>query len=224
MTSAHQVDPSLRSTVASRVAEQLRSEIRTGALAAGAPLRQNDVAARLGVSSTPVREAFQMLERTGLVQREGRRGVRVFSPTVDDLIGSYEIRAALEPLAALRAARRVTPDHLLRLRELVADMDAHAVTNEVFMGLNASFHNCLAEAAGNPRLAQLIAAEQASTASYVAFLGVDQRSSERAQIEHNRIVDALAAGDGMAAADAMREHLSQRGTALESRLELDQHH
>ena len=216
---AADVTSSLHATVASRVAEQLRTEIRAGELAPGAPLRQNDVAARLGVSSTPVREAFQMLERAGLVQREGRRGVRVFSPTLEDLICSYEIRAALEPLAVRRAASRITESALAQLRDLMAEMSGPAVAHEHFMGLNAVFHNLIADASGSPRLAQLIAAEQASTASYVVFLGVDPRSSTQANVEHARIVDALADRDAEAAALAMQEHLSVRGSALEARLE-----
>jgi DNA-binding GntR family transcriptional regulator len=209
---------SLQTTVAARVADQLRREIRGGDLRAGTPLRQNDVAARLGVSSTPVREAFQVLEREGLVQRADRRGVVVFRPTLQDLISSYEIRAALEALAVRKAVAHLGAPDLDRLRELVAGMAELSVTDDAFMDLNRAFHRTISDAAHDRRLAELIAAEQTATTAYVLFLGVDEHSSEAAVVEHDAVYQALAAGDGEAAAAAMAAHLSARVDMLRARL------
>lgn len=209
---------SLQTTVAARVADQLRREIRAGDLEAGMPLRQNEVAARLGVSSTPVREAFQVLEREGLVQRADRRGVVVFRPTVQDLISSYEIRAALEALAVRKAVAHLTSADLDELRELVAEMAKFSVTDDAFMDLNRAFHRKISTAAHDRRLAELIAAEQTATTAYVMFLGVDEHSSEAAVVEHDAVYQALATGDAEGAAQAMAAHLSARVDTLRTRL------
>ncbi|MFE4668778.1 GntR family transcriptional regulator [Streptomyces sp. NPDC056716] len=206
-------------TIAQRVAEQLRSEIRQGILAAGEPLRQNDVAARLGVSSTPVREAFHLLERMGLVEREGRRGVRVFSPSMRDLVEGYEVRGGLEAQAARLAAVRLSDQALASLGEIMGRMHRPGVEQQEFIRLNAEFHALIAQASGNARLAKLVAAEQAATSSFVAFLGVDASSAEEAHAEHAAVLAALEARDADAAAAAMSAHLYARVEALESRLE-----
>ncbi len=91
-------------TMAEQIAAALREEIVNGQLAAGTRLRQNEIAQRFGVSTTPVREAFGLLQSDGLVQIDPHRGVRVFLPAIQDLIEHYEIRMALEMLAAEKAA------------------------------------------------------------------------------------------------------------------------
>ncbi len=218
LAAAPQAPTSLQATVASRVAAQLRSEIRTGVLEAGSPLRQNDIAARLGVSSTPVREAFQTLEREGLVQRSDRRGVVVFRPTIKDLINSYEIRASLEALAVRKAVPNLTEQDLRDLERLTRRMAQRATFDEKFMELNTAFHRQIAQRSGNRRLVDLISAEQMATTAYVMYLGVDERSSEAAITEHGEIFDAVLRGDAARAASAMGAHLSARVDALERRL------
>lgn len=211
----------IRTTVAARVAEQLRAEIRQGALAAGEPLRQNDIAARLGVSSTPVREAFQILERLGLVEREGRRGVRVFRPSKQNLLDAYEVRGGLESLAASLAAGRLDDSALAAITTTMDQMHAAGVSQSSFLRLNAEFHAQIARGSGNERLANLVSAEQAATASFVAFLGVDQASADEARGEHAAILSALAARNAAAAAATMSAHLIARAAALGARLDAE---
>src|SRR5215216_3533304 len=91
-------------TISGAVAARLRQEIVAGELPAGTRLRQVEIARRLGVSTTPVREALAALQREGLVRLHPQRGAVVFVPTVEDLREHYEIRAALESLAAARTA------------------------------------------------------------------------------------------------------------------------
>ncbi|HEV2661690.1 MAG TPA: GntR family transcriptional regulator, partial [Ktedonobacteraceae bacterium] len=91
--------PLTKLTIAEQIAAALRKEITTGHLAAGTHLPQVEIAQRFGVSTTPVREAFGLLQSEGLVQIDTHRGVTVFLPTVQDLVEHYEIRMALEMLA-----------------------------------------------------------------------------------------------------------------------------
>ncbi|WP_225636635.1 GntR family transcriptional regulator [Streptomyces solaniscabiei] len=205
-------------TMAERVADILRREIQQRSLEPGAPLRQNEVAARLGVSSTPVREAFQILERAGLVVREGRRGVRVFEASARDLINTFEVRVALESTAARLATNRMTEADRTYLGDIMKRMHAGDVPAGRYVELNAELHAHIARSSGNAHLEHLIIVEQAATATYIAFLGVDPSSAHEAHEEHTSIYVAIRDGDADAAAEAMRSHLVARLDALQKRL------
>lgn len=207
-----------RATVAEDVAQQLRDEIRSGSLRPGDPLPQNETAERLEVSVTPVREAFGILEREGLVQRIHQRGVVVFQPTVDDLAACYEIRSALEALAAERAAEHMTDEDLQALRGILTEMAGPHGSDSRYLELNAAFHARIESAAGIPRLATLIRDQRAATNAYLAFLGGEPASFDDTEHEHDRIIDALDARDGKAASAAMFEHLQARKAAFIARL------
>src|SRR4051794_36845388 len=106
-------------TRAEAVATELRRLITSGELAPGTHLRQTDIAARFGVSTTPVREAFMILAREGVVRQDAHRGVVVFEPSVKDVTETYEIREVLEGLAAELATKQLTDDDLQALEALV---------------------------------------------------------------------------------------------------------
>ena len=103
-------------TIAGQVATRLRAEIVAGEREPGSKLRQVEIAKRYGVSTTPVREALAMLQREGLVRLHAQRGAVVFLPSVADLREHYEIRGALEALAASRTAAVFEPDWAQPLR------------------------------------------------------------------------------------------------------------
>ena len=111
-----------RKTTAETVSELIRSEIQRGVLQPGTRLRQNDVAARFGVSTTPVREAFALLQADGLVRIDPHRGAIVFHPTAEDLTESYEIRGALEVLAITKAMPNLTPELLGDMQSVIDEM------------------------------------------------------------------------------------------------------
>src|SRR5262249_47844344 len=102
-------------TRAAAVAETLRRRIINGDLPPGTRLRQTEVAEQFSVSTTPVREAFTSLAREGFVRQDAHRGVEVFKPTEADIQENYEIRLALEPLAAEIAATSISEDDLALL-------------------------------------------------------------------------------------------------------------
>ena len=137
--------------------QSLRAAILRGELKVGTPLRQDEIAARFGVSATPVREALRVLEAQGLVTYELHRGV-----TVADFIGSYEqlyrLRAALEGLAAELAAERATDELTERLIELAYRLktfsDAGAV--DELRETHAEFHRVLYRGSEFPALVGMI--------------------------------------------------------------------
>jgi DNA-binding GntR family transcriptional regulator len=210
---------SLQGSVVERVAAHLQDEIRQGRLPAGTRLIQGEIAARLGVSGTSVREAFYVLENLRLVTWDGRRGASVFEPSPQNLVEVYNIRAALESLAVQIAAPRLDQSDIDQLDSLLAEMERLHLADNQFLALNARFHGHLVEKSGSGRLARLIDAQQTAASAYIVFLGgVEPESTRRTHLEHRAILAALRTGDADLAAAAMRAHLTARARALEMRL------
>src|ERR687895_152976 len=111
-----------RRTTSEEVASRLREEILRGDLEPGKRLRQGAVATRFGVSTTPVREAFALLQAEGLVRIDPHKGAIVFHPTADDARELYEIRVALETLAIGRALRNLGPEEIQELQSILEEM------------------------------------------------------------------------------------------------------
>lgn len=195
-----------RHTTAKVVAGRLREEIQHGTLAPGTRLRQNDVAERFGVSTTPVREAFAQLQAEGLVRIDPHRGAVVFHPTVEDVLEFYEIREALESLAVSHAIPRLRKDVA---RELGALIDRMRRTEDArkWLKLNDQYHLRLYESASRPRLSSLIDNLRDASAPYIHMFVASRPVNERANEEHQEILDACVRGDAEAAQRAIRQHL-----------------
>ena len=119
--------PIARSTLPEAAAERLRTLIIEGELAPGARLNERELSERLGVSRTPLREAFRMLAADGLLVQLPNRGAQVVSLSREDVRHAFEVMASLEGLAGELAAARVTDGDLGELRALQAEMEqAHA--------------------------------------------------------------------------------------------------
>ena len=204
---ARQSDVLDRKTASHAVAAQLRSEIQRGELKAGTRLRQGEVAARFGVSTTPVREAFAQLQAQGLVRVDPHKGAIVFHPTVEDLRHLYEIREAIEVLAIGKAIRNFTPETLGELQDVLDEMRA-AEDDQKWLDLNNRFHVGVYEPAGRPRLSALIANLRDSATSYIHMLLADEPTHTRPDHEHQEILDACKAGDLRRAKKAVRAHMT----------------
>jgi DNA-binding GntR family transcriptional regulator len=202
-----------RDTTAKAVAERLRDEIQHGALAPGTRLRQNEVAGRFGVSTTPVREAFAQLQAEGLVRIDPHRGAVVFHPTTEDLLEFYEIREVLESLAVARAISRLRPDIVKELASLV-DRMRRADDARRWLELNDEFHLRLYACAGRPRLSALIENLRDASTPYIYMYVAGRHPSERANEEHQALLDACVRGDEEAARAAIREHLRSAARQL----------
>jgi DNA-binding GntR family transcriptional regulator len=206
-------------TVAGLVAERLRGEIVAGGLEAGSRLRQVEIARRFGVSTTPVREALAALQREGLVRLHPQRGAVVFIPTVADLREHYEIRAALESLAAARAAERFEPDWAAPL-ELLLDEMRDAPPAERYLELNQRFHTGVYERSGRMRLVEMIARLRDASSAYLnIYRAAADFPVERLDAEHREILAACLARDPERAAAAARVHLEHTVEHVASRLE-----
>ncbi len=211
------------SPVREAVFARLRQAIVSGELPPGTRLVERELAAQLGVSRTPVREAFRKLEHEGLVGQSGRKSLVVRQLSRDEVREILAIRATLEGLAAELAAEHARPSHLRTFRGLLARMDRAAVSGDtaVLAELNEQFNASLYAAAGSPRLAEMLGSlrEQADKFARRGY-EVPGRAAEAVR-EHHRIVEAIAAGDREAAAREAREHVrSSEANLLAGRADL----
>lgn len=189
------------------VADRLRTDIRSGRLKPGARLRQDAVAEELDVSSTPVREAFRILQAEGLVTLDPHRGVVVFQPTAKDVIECYELRALLETQAIAHAVPQMKPVDIAAFEQTLDDMDA-IEDHDVWLELNSKFHSSLYQLSDRSRLCAIIESLSQVTSGYMHIVVRQARLSGRAGEEHREILAACAAGDVVAAQKAIRTHLS----------------
>lgn len=190
-----------------RVVTELRDAILTGELAAGARLHQADLAARLGVSRIPVRDALQRLAGEGLVEIRGRAGTFVAPLTVADLEELYELRESIEPVAARLGVPNVGRAQLLQMEQLHRRLGDERDPRE-WMRLNTAFHAQLHGNAGRPRMIALVEHLRRLTDRYLHLHLAVLGGLERLHAEHQQILDAARARDAAAVAECTRVHLA----------------
>jgi DNA-binding GntR family transcriptional regulator len=199
-----------------RVYAALRELLRAGRIATGQPLQEAELAARLGVSRTPVREALARLASEGLVVAEGR-SFTVPALTVSDIEDIYALRFLLEP-EALRLVALSKPDRkqLAPLRQALDDLAAaHAAGDgAAFMDANYRYRDAWTDLVPNKRMVRAIQI-YADHVRYLRAFTLDAPEVRAAVLKGlKRLTLALAAGDGAAAAEAMRAHLTQAKAVL----------
>ncbi|MFO6462901.1 GntR family transcriptional regulator [Jannaschia sp. KMU-145] len=200
-------------TRADRVTRDLEQAIVDGDYADGDRLDEVQVAARFGVSRTPVREAFQRLTQSGLVEQVPRRGVFVREPGPVELMEMFEVMAELEATCARLAAARATDAAIADLgaandacRAAVDRRDA-----DEFYDHNATFHDLIRQQSGNAFLA---AETERLNRRLRPFRRIQLHVRGRlpqAMREHEAILAALTEGDAARAADLMRAHVAVQG-------------
>lgn len=195
-------------TIALAIAAALRADITAGRLRAGDRLLQNELARRFDVSTTPVREAFAILQHEGLVRLHPQRGATVFVPSVEELQEHYEIRAALEALAAEKAALNFTAADAPPLQEILDAMRSCPDPDQ-YIELNHRFHMGLYKLSGRARLVDLIDTLRGISGAYLQIHAAEGVPSDRLDREHAEILAACQARDPERAASATRHHLTQ---------------
>jgi DNA-binding GntR family transcriptional regulator len=201
--------------------QTLRDAIVSGELLPSERLVEEDLARRLGVGRGAVRMALVRLEHDGLVERERNRGARVRRVTEAEAVEILEVRAALESLAARKAAARATPKDVRELRAILREMGTKRERGDLMAvsDANARLHRRIVEISGHgtvDRLSGLLISQIVRFQYRTVLL---PGRPERSHREHTAIVEAIAAGDGEAAERAMRRHLSHVAEALRARAE-----
>lgn len=192
--------------------------IEAGLYKPGDRLVESELAERLGVSRTPVREALQRLETQAMLTRDGRSLI-VASLDHNQLAELYAVRSELEGLAARLAARHATDEEIRVLRGMVED-DHRLLTGDprAMSRANKRFHRQIHLASHNRFLVQQLDLVHRSMALMANTSLAAEGRSEVALAEHDRIVAAIEARDGEAAYQALRVHISR---AFETRLRVD---
>ncbi|WP_433675258.1 GntR family transcriptional regulator [Microbacterium gorillae] len=196
--------------VAKQVTEELRDAIYAGELKPGERLVERKLAARLGVSHIPVREALARLAEERLVEREPRRGARVARMTRADLDEITSLRIVLEQFVAERAQERWNDDARNRLETILDAMDAAEPgdTAEIFRQ-DRAFHETLSELAEHRLLSDMSTRLQGRIASFLlattSELSADQQHAHTQS--HRVIVDALASGDATHLREVIAHHI-----------------
>ena len=197
--------------LARTVSEALRRAILTGELRAGELYSVSALAAELGVSRTPTREAVLALAEAGLVTVARNRGFRVVRPSADQIADIFAVRLLLEVPAAGAVARLADPALLRALNAELAGMRAAARVRDEpsFVLADRAFHDLVLGAAGNPVLAAVVAGLREGIVSLGSSTAGRSRSLRAIADEHVPIRVALAAGDAAGAERAMHEHLTR---------------
>ncbi len=198
------------------VYETIREAIRNGTLTPGERLMEIQLAEELGVSRTPVREAIRKLELERFVVMLPRRGTYVSNLSLKDINEVFEIRAALDGLAAGLAAERITEEELEQMERLLVEIADHIERhdNQKIVEADEAFHDILYRASRNERLVGIIYNLREQFARFrsvsINYPGRLQNTLE----EHRQLVEAIAQRNPEAAQQKAREHIENAEQTL----------
>lgn len=189
------------------VESMLREAIAKGEILPGERLLQEELAKKLGISATPIREALRRLEALGIVTHETNKGVRVAEIRPEDAAEVYLIRSALEALAVEQATPKLQPADLDEMERIQAQIEEHTNRGELHLlrGLNMDFHFIVYRASGMKRLENMI--ELLWTMYPWDTLYVIEGRAQGSSEEHRAILKALRERDPRAGAEAMKYHV-----------------
>jgi DNA-binding GntR family transcriptional regulator len=197
-------------SLASLVAQEIEGLILSGALAAGERLNEQALAARLGVSRGPVREAVRGLERSGLVVGVRNQGSYVRQVSAEEALEIYDLRAAITGLACARLAAQATRAQLAELRALLRRMEQARRGDDppAYYAANLAFHAALLAHGGGPRTHRLYEELGNELHLYRRRALVEPENMRESNAEHAAILRAIAAGDAAAARAAGEAHIA----------------
>lgn len=199
--------------IADRLRDQLEQEIVTGVLAPGDRLDEVRLAERFDVSRTPIREAFQQLAASGLLELKPRRGAFVRSASIGEIIEMFEVMAELEGMCGRLAARRITPEQAQALRDAMTacaaalaggDSDAYYYENE-------QFHHLIYNSCGNRFLTGQATALHRRLKPYRRLQLRVRGRMRQSLAEHEAVVEAIIGEDPERAEESLKKHILIQG-------------
>ena len=198
--------PLARRALYEDVADQLRQRIFARALEPGAWIDELKIAAELGISRTPLREALKVLAVEGLVTMKPRRGAYVAETSREDVSQVYHLLALLESDAAAEVARKATDDQLAELQALHDRLERNVKQRDTFFAINEAFHFKLLEIADNRWRRQIVTDLRKIMKINRHHSLFRQGRIEDSLGEHRAMMAALRARDSRRAARLMKEH------------------
>lgn len=197
-------------TLVEQVYEQILDAICNGVLAPDDRVTQDELAVKLQVSRQPVTIAMGQLKQQGFLVERGRRGLQVAPVDIARFDAIYELRSALEPLAAALAAKRATPEQIARGRALVEHgrVTASAGDSTAALEADVAFHEWIYQVSGNPLIVRSM---EANWQHLRRAMGEVLRHPALASVvwdEHAEILEAIAAGDSERADRMIKAHVT----------------
>jgi len=212
---AAQAVESAEAVSSQRIAATLREEILAGEIAPGIWLRQDDIAARLGTSRLPVREALRILETEGLAELLPNRGARVPTLNLDDVNTFYRRRERLEPLTLALSIEHLTDEQVARMERIQSAIEANTDVGS-FLALDRDFHMTSYEACPSEQLlattVRLWNATQHYRRAFMLLAGSDRMPLVNA--EHQLLLDAVRRRDVEDAEQFLSAHIRRTRVAL----------
>ena len=200
---AERTDESPSTSRSESVVVGLRDMIRRGEFAAGFHLQEIPLAERMGVSRTPIREALNLLAKEGLLEPGPKRGYKIRTFSIEEIVEAYEVRATLEGMGCRLLAEQGLPEETVKqLRE-----------HDPWLEMNNTIHSLLVNATGNAMLASCVEQTQRvplASARHVHWYRFDKENYELARSahrDHHGIVDAIIRRQAGRAEARMREHI-----------------
>ncbi len=218
--------PLPRKPLKEEIFEVLHKQIIAGHYPPGSWLRQEEIAAQLGVSMTPVREALDLLTSAGLAERVPYRGVRVPVLSPQEIAEAYGMRLLLEAIAARAAATRIKRDQVEGLKRTLEEMKGQVTLNDMSLArqLSREFHQAIVEASGNTLLIRLYRLAANSFPDWMLYEAMFrhpellEESLAQEHAEHVAIVAALEQGDAKQAMERVVQHILHLGQEMETLL------
>lgn len=198
------------------VSEALRQAIQEGVLKPGERLMEIQLADELGVSRTPIREAIRKLELEGFVVMIPRRGTYVADISLKDISQVFEIRSALEELAAGLAAERITGEEVETLERMVVEIGDYIEEKDMekIVTADVQFHDVLYKASRNIRLAEIINNLREQILRFRSVSMNQPGRLDKTWEEHRQLVEAIASHNAAQARKIARLHMEHSEQAL----------
>ncbi|HZK86694.1 MAG TPA: GntR family transcriptional regulator [Syntrophomonas sp.] len=198
------------------VLEAIREAIKNGSLQPRERLMEIQLADELGVSRTPVREALRKLELEGFIVMVPRKGAYVSDLTMKDVADVFEIRAALEGLAAALAAERITEEELETMERLLVEKGEAINLDDIgkLVAVDTKFHEAMYQASRNERLSAIISNLREQIQRFrLTSLSIPGRKEDSLR-EHRNLLEAIQARDIQLARQLAQEHIENAENVL----------
>jgi len=199
----------------------LREAIIMGELKPGERLMEVQLAEKMGVSRTPVREAIRKLELEGFVEMIPRKGAHVAKLTAKDIMDVLEVRASLDALAASLAAERITEDELKELKHIKTQLENYVQKDNLqnIVKKDIEFHDVIYHASKNDKLIQIVNNLREQVYRFRVIYLKDLGSSKEVIREHEEIFEAIRLRDRELAAEVARKHIRNQEQMIVSFIE-----
>jgi len=204
-----------KESVAASIANYLRNAMISGLYKPGDKLREKDICEELNVSRTPLREAFRILQSEGLLTYSSHQGVMVTPVSLEDIENLWEIRFALEVMAAEKAVDNMTEQDIIELLDIQKQFEALEPKDKInIIRTNSNLHMHIIKAAKNDRLEKIIKDIWTQIQVFQSISFVTAGRFEKSCIEHRELVSAIMKKDKQLVSSHMLYHLTKGKEAM----------